>query len=498
MDVLVTDGLQGWARLRPERPAMIFDGDDVVDYQTLDRWTDNAAHYLAGKGLKQGDRIGIIGSNSLEWCAAALGALKLGAVVTPYNDRFVADELRYLVDSSQATIVLADDQHREQMLTGLEGTGVPLHGLAEFTELRHAEHHPVERPSVNADDPAVLVYTSGTTSNPKGVVFTHRSTLAFITEMSFMEPAYREGNRLIYVLSMSGAPGILWHVIHPLTRGMTVYYEKGFDPQTTLRRLADAKINVIMGVPLLFEQMAAHPEFADADLSSVLFASVAGARSSVSTIQQWLDKGVPLRQGYGMTEAGGLYTVNDADQALNKPESVGRGYVFSGHRVVGPDGKECAVEEPGEVIIRGPAVATGYWNNPEATAAAFRDGWFYSGDVGIIDADGHLRIVDRMKDLIISGGFNIAPSEIESVIVDMPGVEEVCVFSVPDEKFGEGPAAVVYAPGGVTEAEIAARCQEKLARFKQPREIHIVDAPLPRMASGKIARKDIRAQYVDA
>jgi len=496
MSALVTDGLAWWAETTPDRPAIVFDGRDAVDYAGLARWTDAAARALAERGLGPGDRFGIIGANSLEWCVAAIGALKLGAVLVPYNNRFVASELRYLVQDSEPTLVAADDKHRPQMAEALDG-GPELLALREFTGLQHSRVEPVPRPAAASDDLAVLVYTSGTTSNPKGVEFTHRGTHAFIHEWGLMEPALRPGAGLIFVLSMSGAPGILWHVLHPLNRGMTLYYESGFDAATTLERLASGRVQVMMGVPVLFEQMAARPEFADADLSALELVTVAGARVSASLLRSWLDRGVTLRQGYGMTELGGLSTVNPASQALTRPESVGRDAVFTKHRVVRPDGGDCDPEEPGEIIVNGPAVTTRYWRNPEATAEALRDGWFHSGDVGIRDADGYIRVVDRMKDLIISGGFNIAPSEIESVIGELPGVDEVCVIPADDEKFGETPAAVIAASAPPSAREVVQLCRDRLAKFKVPGYVVFQSDPLPRMASGKIARRELQARYRD-
>lgn len=499
MTALVTDGLAYWAQNKPDAPAIVFDGTDVISYGELANWTDGAAHALAARGVVAGDRIGMIGANSLEWSVAAIGALKLGAIVVPYNNRFVAAELAYLVDNSEPALVLADGQHRPQMAEGLRihGGGVEVGPLGDFTELRSRDHEPLARLDAEPDDLAVLVYTSGTSSRPKGVPFTHRSTNAFITEWAYMEPGFSEGKGIIFVLSLSGAPGLLWHVLQPLTRGMTIYYEKGFDAGDALKRLASGKVHVMVGVPVLFEQIALQPGFVDADLSALELVTVAGARVSIATIKAWLDKGVTLRQAYGMTELGGNSTANSKSQALSRPESVGRDGMFTKHRIVRPDGSECDPEEPGEITVQGPAVTTGYWRNEAATAEALRNGWFHSGDVGIRDKDGYLRIVDRMKDLIISGGFNVAPSEIESVIAEISGVDEVCVISVDDEKFGETPAAVIVAKQALSARVVVEACRAKLAKFKVPSYVIFQEEPLPRMASGKVARRLLRENYVD-
>jgi fatty-acyl-CoA synthase len=492
MTELVTDGLSYWARQAPRRPAIVFDGTDTVDYRSLARWTDAAAHFLAARDLRPGDRIAIIGDNSLEWVVAAIGALKLGAVVVPFNNRFTPDELSYLAGDAEPRLVLSDQANRERMAAALAGSGVPLLGLGEFTALRQEPAGPVPRPDAGPDDITQIVYTSGTSSRPKGVLFTHRSTFNLIADFAFAEPALQPGARMIYVLSMSGAPGLLWHFLHPLTRGLSIYYERGFEPARTLRRLAEEKIQIMAGVPVLFEQMAAQPDFADTDLSALELVTIAGARAPVPVIRAWLDKGVLLRQAYGMTELGGISSVNPSEQALERPESIGRGTVFNRHRVVRPDGTDCDPGEPGEIIVAGPGVTPGYWRNEAAYAEAMRDGWFHSGDVGIADADGWIQVIDRLKDLIITGGYNVAPSEIEAVISELPGVIEVCVVSAADPKFGETPAAIIYAGPQVTAAAVTAHCRARLAGYKVPRHVVLQDRPLERMASGKIARRRIR------
>jgi fatty-acyl-CoA synthase len=495
---LCTDGITYWARQAPDRVAIVFDGTDRVDYATLDAWTDAAAHWHLAQGLRPGDRVAIIGGNSLEWVIAAVGALKLGGIVVPFNNRFTPDELRYLVEDSEPRYVLADADHTDRMATALDGgpAGVGLHGLAEFTGLRSHQPGPVARPQAGPDDIAQIVYTSGTSARPKGVIFTHRSTFNLIAEMAFAEPAFAPGARMIYLMSMSGAPGLLWHFLHPLTRGMTQFFEKAFEPEKTLRRLAEEKIQVFCGVPVLFEQLMARPEFGEADLSALELVTVAAARVQVATLQGWLAKGVLIRQAYGMTELGGLSTINPAERALDHPESIGRGTVFNRHRVVRPDGTDCEPGEPGEIIVAGPGVTPGYWRNPEAYAEAMRDGWFHSGDVGVRDGDGYLQIVDRLKDMIITGGYNVAPSEIEAVIADVPGVREVCVISVDDPKFGEAPVAIVHGEPSLGSEDVLVRCKEKLAGYKQPREVVLTDAPLERMVSGKIPRRKIRESYL--
>jgi fatty-acyl-CoA synthase len=273
--------------------------------------------------------------------------------------------------------------------------------------------------------------------------------------------------------------------------------ETGFDPKSALQRLSQERIQIVMGVPVLYEQMAALPDFEDADFSSLELVTVGGARVSVEVLEAWLTKGVTIQQIYGMTELGGTSTSNRKRDAVTHPEAVGRGSIFTKHRVVRPDGTDCEPGEQGEIIVRGPSVTPGYWRNEEATKEALVDGWFHSGDIGVFGEDGLLRMVDRLKDMIISGAYNIAPSEIEAVISNLPAVEEVAVIPVADAKFGETSAAVIYKASSLTAEEVVAHCNSHLAPYKVPRYVVFEPDPLPRMASGKLAKRELRSKYED-
>lgn len=495
MYMQLSDPLRWFARNTPETPAIVFNGEETVSYLEVDRWTDNVAHHLSSLGIERGDRVGIVGNNCVEWCITALAVLKLGAVLATYNQRLVASDLVHLVRNSEPKLIVASPSH-EQILADVAPhvDAFELMFFDAIRDLESAEHRPTERVVIEAEDPAVIVYTSGTTSVPKGVVFTTRSLFGFIFEWTLMDPAYHQGTRLMCVLSLAGSPGIAWSILNMLSRGGTLYLEPGFEPATALKRLEEAKIEVFMGVPMLFEQIALAPGFADADLSSLKSATTGGAPVPLPTLDAWLAKGVALRQIYGMSELNGTSIANSVADARRRPESVGTGSIFSQHRVVRPDGTDCEPGEPGEIIIQGPSMTIGYWNQPEATAETIRDGWLHSGDVGVYDDEGHLMMVDRMKDMIISGGYNISPAEIESVIYQIPGVEEAAVIGVADPKFGETPLAIVRAEG-IDPETVIEYCRENLADFKRPRRVVVADEPLPRMPSGKIAKRQLRDDY---
>lgn len=497
MNTLITDALAGWSRLTPDTAAVVHDGHDVVSYRELDEWADNAAHRLEELGLQQGERVGILGTNSLEWVVAGLGALKAGAVVVPLNERFVAEELAYMVSTTRASLIIHADSHADQAEETGRITETPVARLAQFAEIRSSTygHRKFVQPEIDANSPAILIFTSGTSSRPKAAIYTHVTLLNMVNEIARTNPVAKPGAKWLYVLGMSGAPGLPWNVLHPLNRGCTLYYEKGFDPKETLHRLAEERIEMMVGVPMLFEAMMAQPEFVDADLSALQYTTIAGARCDPKVLKGWLDKGVALRQAYGMTEVCGLSTVNSVEDSLTEPEFCGRGSLYSRHRVVRPDGSDCDPGELGEILVQSPMLIPGYWENEQATREAFRDGWFHSGDLGLLDETGNLRMVDRLKDIIISGGYNIAPAELENVIAAVPGVTDVCVIATPDERFGEAPIAIVHGAADLTEEKIAHQIEGSLAPYKRPKHYILTEGPLPRMASGKIARRIIRDSF---
>ena len=285
--------------------------------------------------------------------------------------------------------------------------------------LRAGEPVAFERPEVDPDEPLALIYTSGTTGQPKGVIFTNRSILGFISEWGLIEPGFRHGMRQIMVLPLGGAPGTIWGILHCFVRGGTFFLHRQFDPAATVQAMEEDRITCMLGVPVLYEQMAAQEAFADADLSSWDTGHVGGAPVSDALLDTYNQKGVLLRQIYGMTEAGGSATVNTREEALSLPDYCGQGGPFTRLRVVRDDGTDCDPGEPGEILVKGPAVTPGYWRNEQATAETIVDGWLHSGDIGVLNEHGSLKMLERKKDMIISGGLNIAPAEIENKIMEL-------------------------------------------------------------------------------
>lgn len=490
--------LTWWARNIPDQPAIDFDGD-VVTYRQLESWADGIAADLVAAGVGRGDRVALVGQNSLEWCAATLGALKLGAVVAPFNHRMVARELAGLLEDCEPTVVYGDDALRERLEEARrEQPGVVLKSFqSDVRSLRDGTHAPVVPPVSDVSETAAIVYTSGTTGKPKGVIFTHATIAGEMHEWSLMEPVLPNGFRPLLVLPLFTAAGLVWGLFRTILHGGTLLLQPRFDPARALRVLADQKVTTFTGPPILFEQVAAQPGFAEADLTSLTTAHVGGARVPVDLLASWQRKGVSLRQIYGQTEIGGSATVMPRDEAMEHPEKCGWGGAFTRIRVVDPEGVDCPPGTPGQILLRGPGMMPGYWRNEEATRTTIVDGWLHTGDMGILDERGYLTFVDRMKDMIISGGLNISPTEIENVLQEMPGIEEVAVIAVEDAKFGETSAALIKADGPIDPADVVAHCNERMADYKVPRYVVLLDEALPRMASGKIAKRDLKATYAD-
>lgn len=499
MSGTVVDALTWWVRTVPDHPAIDFDGD-VVTYAELDGWSDGLAARLRDDGVAAGDRVGIVGANSLEWCVAAVAAWKVGAVVCGFNQRFLAAELGALVALCEPTVVFADDSHLPLLEeVAADGAVVAARSLQDVvTPLRGGVHPPVPAHDELPDDPTAIVFTSGTTGTPKGVVFTHRTIAGIMHEWSLAEPVAPNDLRVLLVLPMFTAAGVVWGLSRALVQGGTMYLQPRFDPARALEVLQEARITTFTGPPILFEQVARVPGFDEVRLDHLTTAWVGGARVPVPLLERWRPRGVALRQMYGQTEIGGGATAMSAEGSTRHPDKCGWGGTFTRIRVVDADGRDCPPGEVGEILMRGPGMFPGYWRNEEATKKALRGGWLHTGDLGTLDEEGLLAYVDRMGEMINSGGLKISPAELETVLQQAPGVAEVAVIPVPDEKFGETPAAVVHTEGELDPDALVAFCNDRIADYKVPRYVIVHDGPLPRMASGKIAKRELRGVYADA
>lgn len=493
---LVTDGLEYWANAAPEDPAVVLP-DREVGYGELRDRSVAVATQLREKGLQPGQLVGMIAGNTYGCCVLTFGVLLAGGVLAPYNVRFVAAEVLALVEQGEPAWVIADagsrplvDEvqaraaHSFETLSGEELIGAPVPAVWDRSHLD----------ALTGNEPAFLVYTSGSTGTPKGVVHTHASALGNVFEWSMVHSIDGRRSRTLGVLPMATAAGIWVGLLHAVARGGALVLEPRFDPARALEAIERHRITMIFGPPIIFEALAQEAGFQDADLSTINVALVAGARVPAELLKKWQDRGVILRQGYGQSEVGTV-TITDPSEADEHPNAAGRGGLFTRVKVVRPDGTECDPGEAGEILLKGPSMAAGYWGNEEATNEAFVDGWLKTGDMGRYDGDGLFHFVDRLKELIISGGLNISPREVEEHIQSFPGVLEVAVVPVDDVKWGEAPAAIIYTDREIDIAELMDHLRAHLAGYKIPRYVHVLGEPLLRAPSGKLNKRGIRQDF---
>src|SRR5690625_119966 len=498
MTISIDYALRHWSRAVPEQDAVHFE-DDAVTYRELDRWVDAAAHHLSDSGISRGDRVAIAGNNSLDWVVLDLAIHRVGAIVVPLNTRLTDSELQISIKESTPAIVAHDDDLKDRITRATRThpglSLLPFEEIAALREQDSPEHPTVE---VDGDEPSVLVFTSGTTGRPKAVIYTHVSMAMMMYELSLIHDIRLNDHRPLLALPLYTALGVIYSLERTIIHGGTLILEARLDPARALELISQKRVTHMSGPSIFYDRLAQHDDFAEADLSSLRNVDVGGSRVESDTIQKWKEHGVVIRQMYGQTEIGGYGTLNSAELAVKHPEFCGIGGVFTRVRVVDAEGKDTAPGEAGEILLRGPGMTPGYWGRPEATQNTIVDGWIHTGDVGKLDENGNLIYVDRMKDIIISGGLNIAPAEIEEVIERVPGVKEAAVIPVPDAKFQETPAAIVHAVSTVTSEDVINYCNEHLADYKVPRYVVIVDAELPRTPTGKLEKAVLKKQYEDA
>lgn len=491
MSQTLSSAIHWWSKLTPDTPAVVMDGE-ALTYAAWSAWGDRVAVRLVALGVQPGDRVAVTAANSLDYIALILGIIRAGAIVLPINLRLTLHEIGEILEDGAPALLFAD----EERMARLGGVATPIHGMGEVTALKTGA---VQKPGVDLhpDMPVVIISTSGSTARPKGVIFTHRSMTSYAAEFAIEEPACCKGAKVLILSPFATSAGFV-QLMHYTTLGNTLYVEAAFDPERALHLIEHEGVNCFGGVPVFFERICALPRWADADISSLRLVTVGGARVTKALLDTWMAKGAVIRQIYGQTEIGGNGTIMPAALAPLYPEKCGRGGTFTELRVVDDNGVDLPPDTPGEILMRGPGMMAGYWNNPEATAAAIRDGWLYTGDIGMLDADGLLTFIDRKKDIIISGGLNISAAEVERAIGEFDGVEEVVVISADDTKFGETPMAVLYANQLISVENLIAHCNARLADYKVPRYVVVEDEPLPRLATGKLSKPAVRAKWKDA
>ncbi|MET7683564.1 long-chain fatty acid--CoA ligase [Streptomyces sp. NPDC005423] len=494
------EGLGSWparrARKTPHRTALVH-GEVSTDYRTLYTRTSRLAHALRARGVRRGDRVAYLGPNHPAYLETLFAAGTLGAVFVPLNTRLAAPEIAYQLADSGARALIHDPTHTA-LVAGLPGST----DVRTYVEVGHdyeellaaAGAEPIDE-TVTADDTCLIMYTSGTTGRPKGAMLTH-GNLVWNAVNVLVDTDLTTDERALVSAPLFHTAGLNMLTLPVLLKGGTCVLAGAFDPAATFDLIERHRITFMFGVPAMFDQLARHPRWRDADLSSLHLLTCGGSPVPTPLITAYQERGLTFLQGYGMTEASPGTLFLDAEHAVGKAGSAGVPHFFSDVRVVRPDLTPVEAGETGEVVVRGPHVMPGYWGLPEESAAVLADGWFRSGDAARVDDDGYVYIVDRMKDMIISGGENIYPAEIEDLLLAHPDIVECAVIGVADDRWGEVPRAVVVPREGTAldPGEVLASLSGRLAKYKIPKSVVVADE-LPRTASGKLLKSRVRERF---
>lgn len=499
MATSVGSALSWWATSKGDDVAIRL-GEDGVSYRLLEHWSSRLARQLADSGVTPGDRVGVLAPNLVQWPVAALAVLKAGAVLVPLNARLKAAEIRKVADDAGIGVVLAATANVDvaEHAAAL-GTPFDVVGFDAIDALRigDADGFRVDR---SADEPIAIIFTSGSTGMSKGVILTMQTLMGIVLENTLTEEGFRPGTVSLVVVPLAFTPGLVYGLLMTTLLGGTLIVEPELNPSRAVTLIEQHRVRALFSVPLIFDRISRTEQFESADLSSLQTALVGGAAVPADLLHRWAAKGVMLRQIYGMTESGGVATATLKAETLQHPNSCGRGSIFTEVRVMNQDGTLAGPGETGELVMRGPGVTPGYWNDAGSTATALRDGWLHSGDIGVSDDAGRVTFVDRMKDLIITGGINVSPVELEGVIAQLDGVAEVAVIAATDDRWGETPAAIITVAEnhhGLDEASVVAHCEAVLSDYKVPRYVVLRSEPLPRLPSGKLDKPAIRNCYRD-
>lgn len=506
-------GLGSWtarrARKSPRATAVIH-RDRGYDYQELHERSLGRAAQLSAAGLGRGDRVAYLGPNHPAYLETLFAAGLLGAVFVPLNTRLTTAELAYCLADSASTLLVHTDEFAQPADAAARAASQEADhrvGLVRASEIE-AGSAELDEP-VGLDDPCMILYTSGTTGRPKGAVLTHGNLVwNAINVVVDTDLAHDEVTLVSAPLFHTASLGMT--CLPTLLKGGTVVLEEAFDEHRALELIARHRVTLLFGVPAMYQRLADAPGFAATDLSSIRTLMCGGAPVPRTLIDRYLARGLGFIQGYGLTEASPGTLLLDAEHAVSKAGSAGVPHFFTDVRLFsldapgpdgasGPEGAATAPGETGELRVSGPNVMAGYWGRPRETAGTLVEGWLRTGDLAVADQDGYVRIVDRLKDLIISGGENISPAEVEEVLFRHPAVADCAVIGVPDERWGEVGRAVVVARGGVRPGdELAAALLEfaasHLAGYKVPKSVVFVES-VPRSGAGKALKSVLREQH---
>jgi fatty-acyl-CoA synthase len=507
---MIGPGIGSWparrARMNPATVALCTDAEELT-YAELAARVEQTAARLRGLGVSAGTRVAYLGPNSIDTWVCFFATARAGGIFVSLNIRLAAPEIGYMLADSGSHVLVHGPECAE-LATAADPAE---HGVAHVLPAADLRPSPMpeaaagsmslspspyaidEGDPVELDDPVLILYTSGTTGRPKGAVLTH-GNLTWNTVNQLAHVDVLSTDVALCVAPLFHVTGLGQVSMPTLLKGGTVVVVPKFDAGGFLELIACRRASGFSAVPTMLQMMCEHPDWESADLSSLRYVIYGGSPITQKVAQAWLDRGVVVQQGYGMTEASPGVFMALPDGAPSRPVSAGVPHFFTDVRI-DAEGEPVAGPGAGELLVRGPHVFAGYWGRPEETAQVLDDGWYRSGDVVRIEDDGWAYVIDRVKDMIISGGENIYPAEVEQAIAELADVTAAAVVAVPDQTWGEVGCAYVVLRSGAALDEIALRAhlEQRLARYKIPRYIELCD-DLPRNATGKVLRSVLREQ----
>ncbi|GAA4484550.1 long-chain fatty acid--CoA ligase [Rhodococcus olei] len=487
-----------WGKTRSQQQAIVF-GDTSQTWAEVDAITDAVARGLAARGVRKGDRVAVMMLNRLELAHVILATLKLGAISVPLNFRLTARELAPMVVDSAPRVVIVEDAFAPLLEVAAEQLEFETYAIGG------SAHPPYERlidpgtapvVAIDADDPGFICYTSGTTGVQKGALITHRNAMTpgISQTLTF---GFSSRDRVLCSAPLVYTGSILSIFMQlVVVPGATMVLLREYDPEIALDTFEREQITATTTVPVIWERMTMLPDFGTRKLAKFTFAGTGGAPVSLDLLDFYRSHGIPLTQCYGLTEASGMVSTLAYEDAVSRPGFAGLPLVGT-HVRIGDPGVDTPPGEVGEILVRGEHTLREYWNKPEATAATLVEGWLRTGDLGMRDEGGFLKIVDRSKDMLISGGLNVYPAEIEKALHGIEGLVDLAVIGVKDDRWGEVPMVIFHSdrPAADIVADIAAVAGENLAKFKRPKHAVALGEPLPRTFSGKLAKPSLRQRF---
>lgn len=495
------------AHSRPARVAIKnMDTGTHLTYGELDKRAASLAGWLQAKGVSKGDRVALLLPNSPEFFEVQFACNKIGAIFLPLNWRLTENELAYILNDSTPDVLIYDEAFATTTQQLLKRCSIAC-GLEIYEQQKTgsyaaaiAERHTHNQVECSHDDISTIMYTSGTTGHPKGALITFG--MVFFNCVNIGVPVGISTNTVqLVVLPLFHTGGLNCYANPVLHAGGTVLLMRNFEPGRVLAILgnADEGVTHFFAVPAPYQFMMQHPDFKTTDLSCLQAAGVGGAPCAEAILLAWISRGVDLIQGWGMTETSPAGIALDVADAMRKIGSAGKALMHTEIKIVNAQGQEVQPGEVGELFVKGPNITPGYWNNPEETKKSFVDGWLATGDASKMDDEGFIYIVDRCKDMYISGGENVYPAEVENVLYQLPQIAEAAIIGVPNDRWGEtGKAILVLKPKQSLDVDtVIEHCLKNLAKFKVPASVEFT-TELPRNATGKVLKRVLRDKYVPA